>query len=384
MASKSYIARKPDDRQIMTTDSRAPEASFRFHSLDFFRGLTMFLLVAESAEIYDVLMESADGTGWLHTIGIQFHHVPWDGLRFWDLIQPFFMFIVGVAIPFAVRNRHKKGDSDQQIRQHVFKRALVLLLLGWGLYAVGPEGIVFRFQNVLAQLSVTYLVAYLIMHKSPKFQIGFSLGLILLTEIIYRTFWVDGFNHPFVPNENFGTWLDLQYGGEDLRGHWVSFNAIPTTAHTIWGVLAGQLLMSDRSQQQKLKMLLIAGVIGVVLGYTLSPITPIIKRICTSSFIFASGGWALLALALSYYVIDMRNWTKGMIFTMVGMNSLFIYLFANIGGANFLHEFVGPYVKALLGWLGEWPIELIASALTLFLLWYLCYWLYQKKIFVKI
>ena len=91
----------------------------------------------------------------------------------------------------------------------------------------------------------------------------------------------------------------MQYGGEDLRGHWVSFNAIPTTAHTVWGVLAGQVLLSDRSSQQKIKILVIAGLIGLAVGYALDPITPIIKRICTSSFILASGGWALLALAFS-------------------------------------------------------------------------------------
>ena len=308
----------------------------RIQSLDFFRGLTMFLLVSESAHIYQILVDPGLGSAALNAVGTQFHHHPWNGLRFWDLIQPFFMFIVGVAIPFAVGNRRKKGHSEKQIQKHVFKRALILLLFGWGLYCVGPDGIVFRFQNVLAQLSVTYLIAYLIMHKSFKFQISFSLLLLLLTEVLYRTFWVEGFNHPFVANENFGTWLDMQYGGENLGGHWVSFNAIPTTAHTIWGVLAGQLLMSDRAANKKLQYMVVAGVIALVVGYALNPITPIIKRICTSSFILASGGWALLALALSYWLIDMKKKTGGLwIFTLVGMNSIFIYLFANIGGAGF-------------------------------------------------
>ena len=92
----------------------------------------------------------------------------------------------------------------------------------------------------------------------------------------------------------------------------ISFNAIPTTAHTIWGVLAGQLLMSQRKAGQKLKILLLAGVIGVVVGYGLNPITPIIKRISTSSFVIVRGGWAFLTLAFSYWLIDIKkrqNWS---------------------------------------------------------------------------
>ncbi|MCB0667645.1 MAG: DUF5009 domain-containing protein [Saprospiraceae bacterium] len=369
----------------MTTNETSPPLPGRLISLDFFRGLTMFLLISESTELLSLLGKLFDEGTFFHAFAQQFHHVPWAGLRFWDLIQPFFMFIVGVAIPFSVANRKKKGETDRQIRRHVYQRALTLLLLGWGLYCVGNEYIVFKFQNVLAQLSVTYLLAYLVMDKPKSVQIGFSFLLIILTEIIYRVFWVEGFNHPFTPNENFGTWLDLQYGGADLRGHWVSFNAIPTTAHTIWGVLAGQLLMSNKSQNEKLKTLLIAGLIGVVVGYALSPVTPIIKRICTSSFILASGGWTFLALALSYWLIDMRKNYRGVLFfTIVGMNPLFIYLFANLGGANFIEHFVSPFANTFLGWSGELPLHIFTSMIVLAILWYLCYWLYKKHIFIRI
>lgn len=357
----------------------------RLLSLDFFRGLTMFLLVAEFTTFFEQLTDPAIEGTWLYYIGMQFHHHPWNGLRFWDLIQPFFMFIVGVAIPFSVRNRRRGGQSEGQISMHAFRRAFLLLLFGWWLYCIGPGHIVFRFQNVLAQLSVTYLIAFLIMNRSWRVQLLISFALILLTEIIYRTFSVEGFDHPFTPNENFGTWLDLQYGGENLSGHWVSFNAIPTTAHTIWGVLAGQLLMSDRSAARKLRTLLIAGAIGVLAGYALDPVTPIIKRICTSSFVVVSGGWTLLALALSYWLIDMKGWNRGMLFfAIVGMNPLFIYLFSHIGGAHLIREVFEPMTTSLLGWLGEVPMEMITSLVTLAALWYLCYWLYKRKIFIKI
>lgn len=370
---------------MTSTDSPPSIVKGRILSLDFFRGLTMFLLVAEFTTLFNQMTDPALEGSWIYYLGMQFHHHPWHGLRFWDLIQPFFMFIVGVALPFSIGNRVKRGQTPTQIRNHVFQRAFLLLLFGWWLYCIGPGRIVFRFQNVLAQLSVTYLLAYLVMNKSVRTQLIFSFLLILLTEIIYRTFPVEGFNHPFVAKENFGTWLDLQYGGADMGGGWVSFNAIPTTAHTIWGVLAGQLLRSERTQMQKLKILLIAGAIGVVAGYALNPITPIIKRICTSSFILVSGGWTVLALAFSYWLIDIKRWDKGVLFfAIVGMNSLFIYLFAHLGGADFIRDIVQPFTTSLLGWTGELTMAAIASLIVLALLWYLCYWLYKKKIFIRI
>ena len=357
----------------------------RLLSLDLFRGLTMFLLIGEFTHLFSLMTsKSLEGT-FLYGLGTQFHHHPWNGLHFWDLIQPFFMFIVGVAIPFAVANRKKKGDSYALIRKHALKRAFLLLLLGWALYCIGPGRITFRFQNVLAQLSVTYLASFFLMRYSAKTQIGVSLIILALTEILYRTFPVAGFNQPFTPDHNFGAWFDMLISGELSSGHWVSFNAIPTTAHTIWGVVAGQLLMSKRTAMQKLKILIIAGVIGLVIGYGLNPITPIIKRISTTSFVFVSGGWSLLALAFSYWIVDIlkfRGWVKP--FAIVGMNPLFIYLFAHVGGANLLTKVVKPFSMAAFSWIGDLSAQMFTALIVWYLLWYICYWLYKHKIFVKI
>lgn len=368
----------------MTSTPTPPQAG-RLQSLDFFRGLTMFLLIAEFTTLFNQLTHPSLEGSLIYQLGEQFHHHPWNGLRFWDLIQPFFMFIVGVAMPFSIGNRLKRGQSPAQIQRHVWKRALLLLLLGWGLYCVGAGKIVFRFQNVLAQLAVTYLIAYFLMHRPAWVQLAASLGLILLTEVVYRSFSVTGFDQPFVANNNFGTWLDLQYGGEDLHGSWVSFNAIPTAAHTIWGVLAGQLLREERAPREKLRRLVIAGLIGLALGYTVALATPIIKRICTSSFVIVSGGWTVLALALCYWLIDMRGWRRGVLFfSIVGMNPLFIYLFAHLGGAAFLRNMVQPFTRFIWGWSGEVLSAALTSLTVLLLLWYLCYWLYQKRIFIRI
>lgn len=357
----------------------------RLLSLDFFRGVTMFLLIAEFTHLFGYLMAPEFEGTFIHAIGEQLHHKSWEGLHFWDLIQPFFMFIVGTAMPLSYAKRIGKGESHQHIFRHILKRSLLLLVLGWWLYCINAGQIAFFFQNVLAQLAVTILISFLVMRKSTTTQLLVTAGLLLFTELLYRGFWLEGFNQPFVPNHNFGTWFDSLYGGEDLGGHWASFNAIPTTAHTIWGVLAGRLLMSNKPANGKLKALFIAGAVGLILGYGLSPVTPIIKRIATSTFVLASGGWALIGLAVCYWLIDIMKWQKGVLFFgVVGMNPLFIYLFAHVGGAQLINKIVFPLTNTSLAWAGSLSVNLASASITTFLLWYICYWMYQQKIFIKI
>ena len=178
----------------------------RVASVDFFRGFTMFLLAGEATHIFNHFNEFNSGV--MQFFGNQFSHHEWHGLNFWDLIQPFFMFIVGVAIPFAIANRIKKGDSENLILRHAIKRSLILLFLGWALYFVDAGRLVFRFQNVLAQLSVTYIVAFLLVKKSFRFQLIFTLIILLFIDLAYRFFPVDGFNHPWVNFENLGAWFN--------------------------------------------------------------------------------------------------------------------------------------------------------------------------------
>lgn len=223
------------------------------------------------------------------------------------------------------------------------------------------------------------------MRKPVVTQILISFGLLALTELLYRFFRIEGYDQAFVANHNFGTWLDTLYSGEDIKGHWVSFNAIPTTAHTIWGVLAGKLLMGNRTKEQKLLILVIAGIAGLLIGYGLNPVTPIIKRISTSSFVFASGGWTFLALALSLWLIDMLKLQKGVLFfAVVGMNPLFIYLFAHVGGANLMKQLVKPFSSTAFGWSGDLFSNIVTAFVATFLLWFICFWMYRKKIFIKI
>ncbi|MEW5899903.1 MAG: DUF5009 domain-containing protein [Acidobacteriota bacterium] len=357
----------------------------RLQSLDFFRGFTMFLLIGEATHIYSLLgAPSLQGT-LIHAIGLQFDHHPWNGLRFWDLIQPFFMFIVGVAMPYSIGRRWERGDSWAATFRHALRRSALLLFFGWAVYCIGPGRLTFELWNVLAQLSFTYLVAFLMMRRRTSTQLVLTFVLLVLSEALYRFFPVAGFNQPFTPDHNFGSWIDLQLMGKLSEGHWVAFNAVPTTAHTMWGVLAGQLLRSRRPARRKIQALAAAGLGGVIIGYALNPVTPIIKRICTSSFVIASGGFCLLALCLSYWLIDVRkkgDWSK--FFVIVGLNPIFIYLFQETGGARWLDRLVRPFAIGLFGWTGELPPQFLTSAGVWGLMWLMCYWLYRRGILIRI
>lgn len=365
----------------------------RLLSLDFFRGFTMFMLVAEI--IWGAMgVAYFDGT-FIEAIHIQLSHSRWEGLHFWDLIQPFFMFIVGVAMPISFGKRWARGVSWAGTCKHAARRSFILLALGVGLYAIHPTGgppsepgpLRHEFWDVLAQLAFTYFLAFLIMKKSWKFQIIFSIGLLILTALLYRLWPIVGFNQPFTPDHNFGSWLDLKITGYLSHGHWVAVNALPTACHTIWGVLAGQILISRKKNNDKIKILVIAGAIGLLLGYGLSPVTPIIKRIATVTFTLASGGWCLLTLAFSFWLIDVKKYQikTARFFAVVGMNPIFIYLFQQVGGAEWLANIVRPFTFQLSWLYIPLPvINLFTGVVVVTMMYYMLYFLYKKKIFIAI
>lgn len=351
----------------------------RLTSLDFFRGFTMLLLISGGTLQY-FAKEPFEGT-LIHDIFIQFTHPEWIGFRFWDLIQPYFMFIVGVAIPYSVGKRRSKGQSWSHITKHAAIRSLILILLGVTLMTRGRE-FSLSFQNVLAQIGFTYFVAFLLIRTKPSVQLIVSIGLIILNEMLYRLFPWSG-NDPFVTGQTFGDWMNSIIA-PGSRGNWASFNAVPTAAHTIWGALCGQLFRSSYSADKKLRILIIAGVAGLILGYALTPFSPIIKKICTSSFMFVSGGWTILTLALFYWIIDIKNhktWAKFGV--VVGMNPIFIYLFA-WSIKDIVIRFLEPWFSLFLGWSSEHFVEILLLSTAWFFNWYVCYFLYKKRIFIRI
>jgi predicted acyltransferase len=360
--------------------------SQRLLSLDFMRGFIMVLLALESTGLYEHLFEATKGNA-LNNFFLQFFHHPWNGLRFWDLIQPGFMYMAGVAMAYSLNKQWSNGVSWEQSFRKILKRCFWLFFWGVLDYAVRKNGLSFELWDVLTQLSFTTLVAFLIFRWSATGQVLVCIGLLLLTEILYRFTNVPGFDQPFTDQHNFGNYVDWLLMRKINHDGWVAINCIPTAVHTIAGALTGKLLMSNA--RNKLRLMLMWGVICLIAGYGLNyaHLTPIIKRIATSSFTLASLGWCLLGLAFCYWWIDIRDHRKYLKFwTIVGMNSLFIYLFFEIVGSRWFNGYISAIANGLLGFINtpEMLSNIIASLCIFALEWGLCYFLYKRKIFFKL
>src|SRR4029453_17259422 len=216
--------------------------SQRLLSLDLMRGFIMVLLALESTGLYEHLFEATKGNS-LNNFFLQFFHHPWNGLRFWDLIQPGFMYMAGVAMAYSLNKQWSNGVSWNQSFRKILKRCFWLFFWGVLDYAVKPKGLSFELWDVLTQLSFKTLVAFLIFRLSATTQIIICVGLLLLTEILYRFTNIPGFDQPFTDQHNFGNYMDLVLMNKINHGGWVAINCIPTAVHTIAGALAGKLLL---------------------------------------------------------------------------------------------------------------------------------------------
>ncbi|HYK47414.1 MAG TPA: DUF5009 domain-containing protein [Parafilimonas sp.] len=363
-----------------------PHVSQRLLSLDFMRGFIMVLLALESTGLYEHLSDASDDS-WFHSFMQQFFHHPWNGLHFWDLIQPGFMFMAGVSMAYSLSRQKREGYSWSQSFKKVLKRCALLFFWGVLDYAVRPGGLSFELWDVLTQLSFTTLVAFLVFDWSVTAQIVFCGFLLLLTEVLYRFTNIPNFNQPFTDQHNFGNYVDVILMNKINPDGWVAINCIPTAVHTIAGVLTGKLFLSNK--KNKVQPLVFWGAICLVAGFGLdfAGITPIIKRIATSAFTLASLGWCLWGLAFCYWWIDIRDHKKYLkFFIIVGMNSLFIYLFFEIVASRWFNDYISAITNGVMQMVyTPEMVSAIISSLCIFALeWGLCYFLYKKKIFFRL
>jgi len=361
----------------------------RLSSLDFYRGLVMVLLMLEASGLYDHVGNMTEPGSFIHSIANQFTHYPWHGLHFWDLIQPAFMFIAGTAMAFSLTKQTAKGRSWIQQLKHALKRSWWLFFWGVFDYAVRGDHLSFELWDVLTQLSFTMLMAFLIFRWKAGYQVLLSIGLLIITECLYRFIHVPGFDQPFTDQHNFGNYIDGILMNKINPDGWVAINCIPTAAHTIWGAVAGKWLLTLPDNKSKIRHIIIFGILALLIGYGLdnAGIAPIVKRIATTSFTLVSGGYCLLLLAFLYFWIDVLNHKRWLLFfTIVGMNSIFIYLFFEIVVSRWLYDYINTIVAGVISQTGiSHSVIMIISALTIFMFeWFLCFWLYRKKIFFKV
>ena len=385
------------------TASTAPAE--RLVSVDAYRGFVMLAMVSAGLGMQKLI---GDPTwGWLAD---QLEHRDWEGCTFWDLIQPSFMFIVGVAMPFSFAVRQARGATWSAQFLHAVRRALTLIALGIFLdsFHTNPPTIFVQFIRVLQQIAIGYLLAFLVLHKGPRVQ-AIAAGLLLVLHTAAFLLYVRGTNFsPWEKGANFGLALDVWLHLPLSKGGYVTFNAISSTATILFGVLCGELLRSSAPRPRKLLILIVAGLGGLAAGAALAPeyirwalterlglgslaervalptLVPMVKRLWTSSFALYAAGWTCLMLALFYGVIDVlgyRRWTFPLV--VVGMNSIAVYMAAGTLTGP-IRQAVRPFFNPLLQRLPEaWqPVGL--SVLVTLGLWLFCYWLYRHRIFFKV
>ena len=129
----------------------------------------------------------------------------------------------------------------------------------------------------------------------------------------------------------------------------------------------------------------VTGRAAVIIGYAMRPYIPIIERISTSTYVIVTGGWALLGMAFSFWLIDIMNFKKfALFFAIVGMNPIFIYLFTGLGGRGLLSRMAKPFTYRIFSWSGDIIIDMITTIVVAAMVWYICYFFYKRKIFIKL
>lgn len=369
----------------MATKPLRTEPQKRIHSLDALRGFDMFWITGGGA--LAVAMSHLTGIDWLET---QMHHVDWEGFRFEDLIFPLFMFIAGVAIPFSVKAKLEQNVPKKRLFWKVFKRMLLLILLGIlynGTFKNGFEGS--RIASVLGQIGIGYFFASLIViyFKSFRSRIVWLLGILIGFGIIQLLIPVPGFGAGVLtPEGSINGYIDqlllpgrLHGGTFDPEGILCSLSA---TGITLMGTIAGNILRNRKTTDwQKIGYLTAAGIGLIVLALVFSSFYPIIKKCWTSTFNMLAGGISFILLAFFYLIIDhwkFRGWA--FYFRIIGMNSIFVYLLTRIINMRNISEFFFGWLALPMGESGD--LLLLIGSLAL--VWLLLYYMYKKKIFLRV
>jgi predicted acyltransferase len=406
-ASTSTVAQR-------TPPTTGVQPQTRVASIDGFRGFVMFLMLAEAMRLWTVHDWFPDSRFW-SIVAFNTTHVPWQGCSLHDLIQPAFSFLAGASLPFSIASRRAKGDSFGSMLAHAIRRSVILILLGIFLRSMERPMTYWTFEDTLTQIGLGYTFLFLLAFASVRVQAIVFTALLVGFWAAFALYPLPGpnFDYPsvgvpadwphlytgflahFNKNSNlswaFDTWFLNLFPRESPflynEGGWSTLSFIPTLATMMLGVWSGQWLKTTRTNTEKLKGLVIAGVALTLGGLVLQwlHIVPIVKRIWTSSYTLYSGGLVILILAAFFAVMEWRGWKRWAFpLLVIGANSIAIYVMSwtlehFISSALVRHFGTAPF--AILGPPFE-PVLRGVGVLVVF--WLILYWMYRRKIFLRI
>ena len=364
----------------------------RLMSLDALRGFDMMWIVG--ADALGHALGQMDAGPVVQTMATQLDHVAWAGFRFYDLIFPLFVFMIGVAITFSL-GRLADRDGRPAAILRILRRTCLLYLLGLFYYGGVSKGFdQIRWLGVLQRLALCYGFAGIAFIYLSRRALALTTVALLVGDWAMLTFIpVPGYGAgDFAEGHNLTNWIDQHYlpgfkwnGDHDPEG---ILSTLPAFASCLLGVLAGLHLQSRKwSGDRKAALLAAAGVASVVLGFAWGLQFPIVKKIWSSSFVLVAGGWSALLLALFYYVIDVRGIRRWAVpFTWIGTNALTIYLISNIVDFDALSKrFAGGAVESWCDTtLGAHSGSVVLALVGLTLCFLICRALHRRQIFLRL
>ncbi|WP_240907030.1 acyltransferase family protein [Paludisphaera rhizosphaerae] len=394
-------------------DEPAPKTA-RLDSIDAYRGLVMFLMMAEALRLGAMAKNFPESKVWKF-LAEQQSHVEWVGCVVHDMIQPSFSFLVGVALPFSIASRAAKGQSKRQMTLHALWRGLVLVLLGVFLRSVGKPQTNWTFEDTLSQIGLGYPILFWLGWQSRRVQGGALAAILLGYWLLFAAYPAPGTDFDFPAhgvaadwphhptgfaahwdkNSNpawaFDHWfLNLfprEKAFEYNRGGYATLSFIPTLATMLLGLLAGQALREQRPSWNTVGRLVLAGVVATAAGWGLGAVgaCPVVKRIWTPSWTLYSGGLCFLILAGFYTVMDILGW-KGWAFPLrvIGMNSIAAYVLAHLV-ENFITEAFRTHLGSDVFQAFGAPYEpFVRGVGILSILWLILFWMYRRQLFLKV
>jgi predicted acyltransferase len=347
-------------------------------------------------------------------VGYQVEHAEWAGATLWDFIQPGFMFMVGVALPWSLASRAARGQRFGDQFAHAHWRSLVLVLLAVFLTSAGSPQTNWVFTNVLAQIGLGYPFLFLLAFTRPRFQwlaaagilvaywLAFALHPLPATDFNWKAVGVPddwphlaGFAAHWEKNANFAAAFDRWFLNLFPRpsafvfseGGYQTLNFIPSLATMIFGMQAGRLLRSGRTPGAKVVRLVTFGLAGIALGIVIAAagLCPIVKRIWTPSWAIFSAGAVAVVLAVFYAVIDWQGWRRWSFpLVVAGMNSIALYVLWQLMG-GFIRDNVRRHLgRHVFESLGPDYVAMFERGTVLVVLWLILLWMYRRGTFLRI
>lgn len=397
-----------------------PIAEERLLSLDAYRGLIMIALAFNGFGLADTaakhLKENPDSSFW-QNVKFQFSHVDWGRCAFWDMIQPSFMFMVGVSMAYSYVKRERRGDSGASMFGHALVRSLVLILLGVLLSSTGSKSTNWSFMNVLTQIGLGYPFLFLMWRRHVVAQFVVVALLLVGTGLLYTNYSSAGIDvdqgnpalgidaawakehledvpRAWHKNANVGNavdvvvlnWFPREKPFEYNSGGYQTINFIPSLATMLLGLICGELLRSAWSGGRKVLVMAGLGAILFGLGWVGEYYGwPIIKRIWTPTWALYSTGICCWILAALYGVIDvlgLRAWS--MFLVVVGMNSIAIYMMGQLLRGWTARQLEIHFGSKIFTFLGDNYAPMLTATFVGLAFWLVCYWMMRQRIFIRV